>query len=233
MTIRPVARTRAHEQVARQLRDVLQRGEMQPGDRLPAERELAVRFDVSRATIRQALEVLHHNGLIERRMGEGTFAANPAASVTGLVTALRLARGSLTAQLELRLLFEPQVARLAAQRAGPDDLDALRRSLQRQQEFLARGVPFVDDDSAFHLAIARATGNDLLDKMVEGIHELLRDSRERSLHAPGGMEQSLAGHRAVLDAIGDGDADAASEAMHAHILDVERLSLEAIARELD
>ncbi|GAA1229315.1 FCD domain-containing protein [Pseudonocardia alaniniphila] len=76
------------------------------------------------------------------------------ADVTTLVTALRLAQGTLADQLELRLLFEPQVARLAEQRARSADLDVLRQAVSRKEEQLAREIPFVDDDSAFHLAIA-------------------------------------------------------------------------------
>jgi GntR family transcriptional repressor for pyruvate dehydrogenase complex len=234
LDIRPVARTRAHEEVARQLRDLMKDGTLRPGDRLPSERELSARFAVSRATIRQALEVLDHSGLIERRMGEGTFALadSATASVTTLVTALRLAQGTLADQLELRLLFEPQVARLAAQRARSADLDVLRQAVSRQEEQLARGIPFVDDDSAFHLAIARAATNDLLAKMVEGIHELLRDSRERSLRAPDALQQSLDGHHRILDAISRHDEEAAYEAMHGHLLDVQRLSLQSVAEGL-
>lgn len=234
MGIRPIARTRAHEEVARRLQDLMQRGVLRPGDRLPPERELSVRFGVSRATIRQALEALQHNGLIDRRIGEGTFARadSATASVTGLVSALRLARGTLADQLELRRLLEPQVARLAAQRAGPSDIDVLQQSVARQEQCLARGVPFIDDDSAFHLAIAQAATNDLLAKMVEGVHELLRDSREQSLRTPGGMARSLAGHRRILEAISAQDEEAAYEAMLAHMLDVQRLSLESLARRL-
>lgn len=228
LDIRPVARTRAHEEVVRQLQDLMRRGTLRPGDRLPSERELSARFAVSRATIRQALEALDHNGLIDRRVGEGTFAADSsAASVTSLVTALRLAQGSLTDQLELRQLVEPQVARLAALRADADDVEILRRLVDRQEASTARAIPFVDDDSAFHLAIARAASNDLLTKMVEGIHELLRASRERSLHAPGGMRRSLDGHHRILDAIARRDDEGAYEAMHAHLLDVQRLILES------
>jgi GntR family transcriptional regulator, transcriptional repressor for pyruvate dehydrogenase complex len=227
LDIRPVARTRAHEEVVRQLQSLMRSGALRPGDRLPAERELSARFGVSRATIRQALEVLDHNGLIERRIGDGTFAADAsAASVTSLVTALRLAQGSLTDQLELRELVEPQVARLAARRASAGDVAILRQCVARQEQCMARGVPFVDDDSAFHLAIARAASNDLLTKMVEGIHELLRASRERSLHAPGGMRRSLDGHLRILETIDRHDDRGAYEAMHAHLLDVRRLILE-------
>ncbi len=91
-------------------------------------------------------------------------------------------------------------------------------------------MPFVEEDGAFHLAIARATKNTLLVKMVEGIQELLRESHEHSMRAPGGMQLSLEGHRRVYRAIRGHEAQAAYDAILAHILDVERLILQLLAR---
>lgn len=175
--------------------------------------------------------MLQAMGLVESRVGDGTFAraAPPVLAVTDLATALRMAQGTLADQLELRRLLEPLVASLAAERATDGDIDELSHYLSLQEARLAERVPFVEEDSAFHLAVARATKNALLVKMVEGIHELLRDSREYSLRTPGGMHRSLAGHRRLSAAIGDHDSQAAYDAMTAHILDVERLSLQSVA----
>lgn len=228
--VEPVARTRAYEEVARQLRELMQRGTFGAGDRLPPERDLARRFQVSRATIRQALSALSSAGLIESRVGEGTFARGDiGASVTDLAAVLRTADASLADQLALRRLIEPQVAHLAAEHGEEADLDDLGQYLSLQEARLGDGVPFVDEDSAFHLAIARATKNSLLVKMVEGVHELLRASREHSLRAPGGMECSLEGHRRILRAISEHDGPAAYDAMLGHLQDVERLSLQTLA----
>ena len=224
--IKPVARTRAHEEVARQLRELIERGALRPGTRLPAERDLSTRFQVSRATIRQALSALHSAGLVDSRVGAGTFVRDDIpAGETDVAAALRGARASLTDQLGLRRLIEPQVARLAAEHAQQGHLEELELYVASQQSRLHEGVPFIDEDSAFHLAIARATDNDLLVTMVEGIHELLRESRERSQRAPGGMERSLQDHRRILAALRDNDSAAAHDAMLDHIQDVESLSL--------
>lgn len=226
MGIQPVARTRAHEEVARQLRELIERGALRPGTRLPAERDLSTRFQVSRATIRQALSVLHSAGLVDSRVGAGTFVRDDIpAGEPDVAAALRGARASLTDQLGLRRLIEPQVARLAAEHAQQDHLEELEQYIASQRSRLHEGVPFIDEDSAFHLAIARATDNNLLVTMVEGIHELLRESRERSQRAPGGMERSLLGHRRILAALRDKDTSAAHDAMLDHIQDVESLSL--------
>lgn len=227
--IEPVTRTRAHEEVAGQLRELLQRGAIRAGDRLPPERDLAQRFHVSRATIRQALSALHSSGLVESRVGEGTFVLSAGSGVPQLATVLRTANASLAEQLGLRRLIEPQVAQLAGEHAQEYDLDELAQYVSLQQARLREGVPFVDEDSAFHLAIARATKNTLLVKMVEGVHELLRDSREHSLRAAGGMRRSLEGHQHILDAIRDHNGPAAYDAMLAHIRDVERLSFRQLA----
>lgn len=231
MDIQPVRRVRAHEQVVRQLENLISSGELQAGDRLPSERELAGRFQVSRVTVRQALSVLEAMGLIESRIGHGTFARTDVSlSVTNLASALRLARGSLTEQLELRRLIEPQVASLAAERSTDEDCDELLRHISAQEASFAGNEPFVEEDSAFHLAIARATNNTLVVKMVNGIQELLRESHEDSLRAPGGMELSLEGHMRIYEAIRGHRAEAAYDAMLEHILDVERLALQFVAR---
>ena len=229
--IEPVPRVRAHEEVARQLRELMQRDVLRAGERLPPERDLALRFQVSRATIRQALSILHSQGLVESHVGAGTFARSPAAGATQLTNVLRMVDAPLNDQLELRRLIEPQVARHAADRAVHYDLEELRGHVVAQQQRLDDGIPFVQEDSAFHLAIAKTTKNELLVRMVEGVHELLRDSREYSLATPEGMEQSLDGHRRILTAIEEHDTLAAHEAMTAHILDVERLILQTLSTE--
>ena len=230
---RQVAPTRAHDHVARQLRDLMERGVLGPGDRLPPERELATRFGVSRATVRQALSALQSAGLVESLVGKGTFARFDASSVgvSGLVEALRLGQGTLGNQMEVRRLVEPEVARCAAARATESDLERIRESLAQQEECIRERRPFLDEDSSFHLTIAHATGNPLLVKMIEGIHELLRGSREQSLRTVDGVRQSFEGHRRIATALLARDGWGAYEAMVDHLLDVERLGLEAVVEE--
>jgi GntR family transcriptional regulator, transcriptional repressor for pyruvate dehydrogenase complex len=232
LSIVPVQKTRAYEEVIHQFEDLIRREALRPGDRLPPERELALRFKVSRVTIRQALTVLQTMGLIERRVGDGTFARGERdLTVTTLASALRLTGGGLVAQLELRRLLEPQVARLAAERAAGADLEAIGDHIAAQERRHAAGAPFVAEDGEFHLAIARATKNELLVRMVNSIHELLRDTRERSLTTPAGRERSLRWHHRIARAIAEGQGQAAYDAMLGHLLDVESLVLASGAAE--
>jgi GntR family transcriptional regulator, transcriptional repressor for pyruvate dehydrogenase complex len=231
-SLRHVAPVRAHDEVVRQLRDLMERGVLRPGDRLPPERQLAVRFGVSRATVRQALSALQSAGLVESLVGRGTFARldTDRAGVSTLVEALRLARGTLGDQMEVRRLIEPEVARCAAVRAQEADRETFQRSIEQQEACVAERGAFLEADSAFHLAIARATANPVLVKMVEGIHGLLRETREQSLASDEGVRRSLDGHRRIVQALLSGDGQAAHDAMADHLLDVERLSLEAVAK---
>jgi GntR family transcriptional repressor for pyruvate dehydrogenase complex len=234
--IEPIKRIRAHEAIVLQLQTLMERELLRPGDRLPTERDLAKRFGVSRVTLRQALSVLQAKELIDSRIGDGTFASARPFTVTALASILHGPRGSLAEQLELRRLIEPQVARLAAERATTDAVNELEEHLGVQEGQMREGVPFIDEDSAFHMVIARASGNMLLVKMIESIHVLLRDSREQSLRAPGGMERSLRGHRRILDAIKAHDGSAAEEATLHHTHDVEELiilSSEAVSPSMD
>lgn len=227
--IRPVSRVRAHEEVARQLRELMKNGVLKPDDRLPPERELARQFGVSRATIRQALSVLQTAGLVESQVGLGTFTrkAQPALNITSLAGALQAAQASLIEQLELRRIIEPQCASLAAERATEADLEQLDHYLSMQAKHIQESS-FVDADSSFHLAIARATKNSLLVKMVEGIHELLRESRQLSWQAQGG-DRPLQEHTEIRQAIINRQSQAAHDAMTRHILGVERLTLQALS----
>lgn len=225
--LRPIRKTRAYEEIVRQVQSLTASKAFKPGDRLPSERELAERFQVSRVTVRQALSVLQAMGVIESRVGDGTFAGGTRNSVvTVLAPMLHAPKSTLLEQLELRRLIEPEVARLAAERATDAQVGEMRRSLARQQRLLDQGQSIIEEDSALHLIIARSSQNSLLVRMMESIHELLRDSREESLRARATMERSLAGHRRIVDAIARHDRPAARQAMLRHVLDVQSMIIE-------
>ncbi len=166
--------------------------------------------------------MLQAMGLIDSRVGNGTFARGQL-TVTPLASVLYGHSGTLGEQLELRRVIEPQVARLAAERATDSDIDEIFNWLRLQEAKLSSGLSFVDEDSAMHLAIARASRNSLLVKMIEGIHELLLPSRVQSLRTQAGNKRSLEGHTRICEAIRSRDGEAAYKAMLAHVVDVEHL----------
>jgi len=220
-----IQRTKIYEEVAAQLERLILDGALQPGDKLPPERELAVRFDVSRSAVREALRSLELKGLVEPRPGEGTLVRTP--SIDSLLNPLA---GLLGRKLELvhelievRCMIEPHLAGRAARNAEPDDIARLKNILERHEEKVARQELAIDEDSEFHYTIARASKNTVILKVVDMMMDILRESRERSLQVDGRREKSLAGHRRIFNAIKRHDAAGAEKAMRQHLAEIEAI----------
>lgn len=208
-----------------------------PTTRLLPEHVLCERLGVSRAALREALAGLGHLGIIETRRNVRT--ANTVAAKAHLLRG-HLLRGALTSDsphahlshaMEARRLLESPMARLAAQRATPQDLQAIQEFAQLMQNAPDRLDLVVEYDSGFHVSIARATNNPVLVHIVSAIADALASTRQLSLHAPGGTELSVAGHSTIVDALVKRDPVAAERAMHQHLTDVAGLIDCAIASE--
>ena len=196
-----------------------------PTQQLLPEHALCERLGVSRSALREALSGLGHLGIVETR-GKARFGSTVAARahmVRRAATAGSPLEG-LQHALEARGLLEPPLARLAAVRRTRAHLTGIEEFLHLMEQQPPNGVDLVIDyDSGFHISIARATGNPTLVHMVSAITDALAATRVLSLHAAGGYETSMAGHRAIFAAIRDQDEAAAYAAMEAHLTDVSRL----------
>ena len=224
MKFEQVKRVRVFEEIVQQLKDYFAQGELKPGDKLPSERELAEQFNVSRVSVRQALTILEAQGLLVRKVGGGTYKVSDADfEVTQLVNLLMPETETFEEPLEVRLLLEPKIASLAAHRATAEDIELMEDSLRRQKEKVEAGELIIQEDSEFHYAIARATKNGIIVKLVEAIHDMLWQTREKSIKAVGGGRRSLEGHYPILEAIKNKDAQGAYEAMTKHLGEVEDL----------
>jgi GntR family transcriptional repressor for pyruvate dehydrogenase complex len=223
--LEPVRSTRIYEEIVRQIRTLVADGKLKSGDRLPPERELTERFRVSRTSVREALRTLESTGLVEIRPGEGAF-VRPV-SVESLIEPLAmviLAQREAIAELyEARRLLEPPIAGLAARRASADEVAELGRILDEQRVEVSAGRTGLAQDAAFHAAIAHSSHNRAITRIVTALMDLLVQSREESLLAPGRPQRSHHDHRKVLAAIATGDALAAKRAMLAHLVAVEHL----------
>ncbi len=211
--------------MASQIHRLIAQGRLEPGDRLPPERELAEMFGVSRTSVRDAIRVLEMRGLVEPRHGEGTVVKLIPidALVTPLAEALAASK-DLTADLfDMRRMLEPPLARVAALRATDEDITAMEHILSRQAERVRAGGIAIEEDNAFHYRIATAAKNQVVLRLMDVVMDLLRESRARSLQGPGRAEKSLDGHRRILSAIGDRAPDAAAEAMRLHIEEIEQV----------
>ncbi len=210
---------RAHEFVAHELLVLILSGRFAAGERLPPERRLATEFGVSRPTIRQALGVLASHGLVESRIGSGTF-------VVGVPEAEGSAAGRSSRELadvmESRLVFEVGAARLAARRAqrereGLDFVQAIVEALERTVD--RESFP-VEIDVAFHRSVVELTGNDHLVRLVQPCWEAMGailPSAARPVWTREDTNRAAAQHRAIYEAVRVGDAELAGFAMERHL----------------
>ncbi len=224
MKFKKVKKVRVFEEIVEQLKDYFANSDLQPGDRLPSERDLAEQFNCSRVSVRQALTVLEAQGLLVRKVGGGTYKADDEHyKLSQLMSLLRTEAKDINEPLEVRKLMDPQIVMLAAQRATKKDIEAMRDCLRRQAEKIEAGELIVEEDSEFHLLIAQAAKNGIIVKLVEAIHDLTWETREKSIMAEQGGKRSLEGHYPILEAIENNDPDAAYEAMTRHVNEVQEL----------
>lgn len=214
---------RLHVAIVELFHTQIQQGILVHGAKLPAERVLAEQLKVSRSSVREAIRTLELQGLAVSKPGSGTFINTQ--SLDAVATLMTSSFGAEEAQLhdifEVRHLLEPQLAALAAQRATEEDAERLSSILVEQQRQIMEGETGVDADTEFHFALATATHNATLVKVVSAVEDVLRQSRDQSLQQPGRPERSLESHRQILEMVRAGDHLGARSAMEHHLTAVE------------
>lgn len=227
--IEPIKRTRIPEEIASRIRSLIEDGTYEADKPLPPERVLAQRFDVSRGSVRDALRMLEMIGLLETRHGQGTYPRELDVEklVTPLASVLSFNSRLQDELLDVRRMFEPAVARVAASRITADELEELDRILASQRARLRGGDTTIDDDTEFHAAIARATHNRVVEHIMQTLNELLVTSRTQTLKQPGRQQRSIRGHASVVAALREGDSDGAAVAMTRHIEQIGELMRQA------
>ena len=218
-----VRKGRRYEQVAEQIQKLVAEGVLQPGDRLPAERELAAQFGIGRSSLRDAIRTLEVMGLVESRHGHGTVIRelDSDAAVVSLSGALIRKRALVHELLEARRMIEPAIAALAAQKATEEEIARMEEILRLQGAKIKRREATMDEDSAFHAALVHAARNSVVLRVLDVLMDLLRESRARSLQVPGRVERSYAGHLRILRAIKRRDSAAAESAVRKHLSEIE------------
>lgn len=228
MILEAMKRPKRRDVAVHQIRSLIAGGELRPGQRLPSERELATRLAISRASVREAIRSLEISGLVEIIPGKGTFVRELSESViVDPISSSLLSSKGLMELLEVRRVLEPQIAALAAQRAQPIHIQEMQAALQEVERRLERNRydEAVKPIIAFHRAVTKATGNHLMERLINAIAGLLSESMRTTLRIPGRPARSLEGHRQILAAIKAGDAAAAQEAMMRHLSGLEEAIL--------
>ena len=221
--LRAVKKKRIHEEIIAQIRQELEDGRLNPGDRLPSERELSERFQVSRASVREAIRALESMGLVTIKTGEGTYVATGSEVLLSPLTSIILQQKDVLLDIfEARKVIEPEIAALAAQRAGPEEILQMEEVLVDQARQIAQGDSGVEADTAFHSLLTQSTKNKVFLRLNDAVVDSLRETRERSLQIHGRAARSLAGHQEILRAIRAKDSERARQAMLQHLTAIEQ-----------
>jgi DNA-binding FadR family transcriptional regulator len=196
---------------------------LKEGDQLPAERELAQQFGVSRTAVREAIKALHEKGFVDAFPGRGTFIANGNSNSMrqSLDRILKSGTSDGAAHLvEIREILEPEIAALAAARADDQDLATMREAVSVMDNARHDADAFIEADLDFHLSLAEAAANPFVLSLIDSIVGLLREQRMRIFYVDGGPERGQVHHKRILDAVERRDSREAREAMQAHLRQV-------------
>jgi GntR family transcriptional regulator, transcriptional repressor for pyruvate dehydrogenase complex len=218
-TFTPVERQSAVAQSIDQVRELLASGALKPGQQLPAERALAELLGVSRPTVREAIRALSFMGLVETRLGSGTYvsAMNGEAIGDMLSFVVHASHDTLTDLVEVRLHLEVAAAEIATRKIGNVALDALTRLLEDGKRSLRDAAKFAELDLEFHRQVARAAGNEVLARLLLSVSALGLQRRVSSARNINLRRVTLDEHIEILTVLRQRDPVAAREAMRFHM----------------
>lgn len=234
--LRPIQPRRITEEIVEQIQELIATGQLAPGSRLPPERDMAQQLGVSRPTLREAIGILEHLGLVRSVQGDGTYVLD--AAERSLRDPLHaLIRGSEKRMLELaefRTEVESWAAGLAAERIQPEDLKLLEEILGEMKQGVEEGKPVYQLDAEFHVALARAAHNSIYYHVANTIFylfaEVTRVSHERIFRSPKDQLALLGEHRAIYQALAEREPARASKLMRKHLGRTERWFKETLGK---
>jgi GntR family transcriptional regulator, transcriptional repressor for pyruvate dehydrogenase complex len=215
-----VRTSRLCEQIVQQIEESVLNGTLKPGDQLPAERDLAQRLGVSRTAVREAVKTLREKGLVEAYSGRGTFVTDGTSQAARQSFDLMVKIGQQEGSphlAELRLILEPGIAAMAAERAKDEDLTAMREAVAVMERSQKDPETYIEADLDFHLALAEAVANPLILSLIDSIVGLLREQRIKIFNVEGGPQRGQFHHKRILEAMEQRDPEMARGAMRAHL----------------
>lgn len=228
MTTRRIQTRKIYEEVADSLVNMIKSGELKPGDRLDSVEQLAESFDVSRSAVREALSGMRAMGLVVMRQGEGTFVTKFDASSIQLLknTGLLMKEEDIREIYEVRKILEVGAARSAALHHKPEDLIPLQKAIEAMKKAKNNGEIGAEADMKFHMAIAKATHNDVLIHLMSSVDEVmlsvLQETRQVLVYTEKKTVTLLEEHEAIYEAIKKRDSEKAYECMLTHLTNVEK-----------
>jgi GntR family transcriptional regulator, transcriptional repressor for pyruvate dehydrogenase complex len=223
-----------YQRIAGHVRDLIVSEQLQPGERLPAERDLARMLGVSRVPIREAMRTLAAQGLVEIRRGQGMFVASNSveATVDHLTNALLKQRDLLAELFAVRRLLEPASAQWAAARCDPGAVSRIEGLVEDMEQAGASNPPnyelIGERDTQLHIEIAVASENRVLVRIMQAIQDLHGEQLQTSLRYSDRVHETIKDHRRLVSAIAAGDPVEARSAMIDHLANSEAATMARI-----
>jgi len=225
-TVDPERRSSTSEEVVTQLREMIHRGELRQGDRLPPERDLAKLLGVSRPTLRAAIRSLAAVGVLQSKQGAGTFVVKsdgPPVLDSAPLRMMASLHGFTTSEMfEARRSLEMAIAALAAERATGEQMASMAEEIAGMFASLDDPEQFLVHDMRFHQMIAASSGNRIMTALMNMVATVLFDVRRKTVNRARDLKESAEMHRQIYRAIRDRNLDAARNAMRDHLMLAQR-----------
>jgi GntR family transcriptional regulator, transcriptional repressor for pyruvate dehydrogenase complex len=219
LKLQPIRKSSISDDIVQQIISLISKGDLKPGQRLPSERELCVRFGAGRSSLREALRCLSIMGVLTARVGEGTSVAMDGSKFMETVLHWRLGaeQHDIEDLMEVRVALEGVTAASAARNSTDADIKKLRDLVAKMEVAVGDAKRFAALDLEFHLSVARTSNNVLILDLVSLIRGQLERGVAKVLLFPHAMPFSVKEHKAILQAIIKRDPEAARAAMQAHL----------------
>lgn len=219
VSMTPIDRAGITELVVQRIKELLERGELKAGSRLPPERELADMLSISRPSLRTALKALSVMGIIRAKPGAGTYIAEEIPEVfTEPMQFMTLIHNTSVEELfETRRIIEAGLAELAAERATPEDIAAMNREIDGMRATKGDPENFLKHDVRFHQAIARAANNKLMSGVMDTIAQLLFHIRRQTIARASDFDEAIVWHEKIVAAMAKHDPRRAKDMLSGHL----------------
>lgn len=215
------------DKIIRQLKHLIVSGQLKPGDRLPAERALSEKFGIGRSYVREAILKLEFYGLLKINPQSGTYVSGLSIKVIdSLITdIINFNKDDFSALVEARYYLERDAIRLAAERRTVDDLIAIEKAMYDYEAKVNSGETAVEEDMLFHVAIAKATKNSVIESMILNlIPDLIKNIIENKICGENREKVAINEHLVIMEALRSGDPEMADKAMARHLSEILKIS---------
>jgi len=213
------------QEVAGQISQMIDARVFAPGEKLPSEREMCAQFGISRISLREALRALERQGYIEVQAGRGAFVRSQIDRNQHVLQAwINMADDNVAKVFELRKLFEPNLAALAARSITSENIAKLKAAIEELKENFNDPEKAIAADADFHRVLGESTGNPLIESLVHFVMTATGAERRVTLNSLDGLKQALVGHERILERIIARDEAGALKAMEDHLADAVRFA---------